>query len=281
VSSALTVEIQGHRLHVTDEGTGEPALVFIHSFPLDGRMWDRQRRHFSAGRQVIVPDLRGAGRSEGPEDPAGYSVDGWATDLMVMLMQLQVERPVLVGAGSGADVVLAAARLFGDLPGGMVLAGPWPGTTLPEEIWHQTRQQARLAGGGRAGLVGGLEALRRRRAVEGDLDKIEVPVLLMRGQHDPLTTRDGLAALRDGLPDARLVEVPACGHLVNLDAPGAFDDEVDRFVRELGLEDAPTGAAVARAARCEAARAGSTGAEGPSGPLRSSKSGKHRPRWPG
>jgi len=37
-------------------------------------------------------------------------------------------------------------------------------------------------------------------------------------------------AYADGLPDARLVVIPAAGHFPYLENPGAFADEVERFV---------------------------------------------------
>lgn len=217
---------------------------------------------------MIVPDLRGAGRSDAPEGPDTYAVDGWASDVMAILNQLGVERPVLVGAGSGGDVALAMSRLFPDLPGGLVLAGPWPDTALPEEIQAQAEQQRWLEAGGdteyfadlvvralgaevpgwpevaklirfcvadapTAGLIGGLAALRQREAIQGDLVQLELPVLLVRGERDPLTTTSGLAALRDAIPRAGLVELDRCGHLVNLEAPDAFNRTLDRFLEEI------------------------------------------------
>lgn len=53
----------GLTLNVTDEGSGTP-LVFVHGVMMRGRFFDRQVPYFSQHHRVIVPDLRGHGRSE-------------------------------------------------------------------------------------------------------------------------------------------------------------------------------------------------------------------------
>ena len=69
---------------------------------MSGRFFQRQLHGLSASHRVIVPDLRGHGRSE--KALHGHTVPGCAMDLQALLIQLGVQRPVLVGWSMGAMV---------------------------------------------------------------------------------------------------------------------------------------------------------------------------------
>ncbi|MEO6908594.1 MAG: alpha/beta hydrolase, partial [Abditibacteriaceae bacterium] len=47
-------------------GTGQ-TIVFLHPFPMDHRLWENQVAHFSTQYQILTPDLRGFGNSDGFE----------------------------------------------------------------------------------------------------------------------------------------------------------------------------------------------------------------------
>ena len=52
-------------------GTGRP-VILLHGFPDSGRLWRNQVPALAdAGFRVIVPDLRGYGRSDKPADRSG------------------------------------------------------------------------------------------------------------------------------------------------------------------------------------------------------------------
>ena len=50
-------------LSVEDEGTGQ-VVVFIHGWTCSGRFFQRQQPYFARSHRVVIPDLRGHGRSE-------------------------------------------------------------------------------------------------------------------------------------------------------------------------------------------------------------------------
>jgi pimeloyl-ACP methyl ester carboxylesterase len=59
-------------LYVEEHGTGTP-VILLHGFPDSGRLWRHQVPVLvEHGFRVIVPDLRGFGRSGRPEDVASY-----------------------------------------------------------------------------------------------------------------------------------------------------------------------------------------------------------------
>jgi pimeloyl-ACP methyl ester carboxylesterase len=56
-------------LHYSEAGQGTP-VVLLHGFPLSGAIWHAQQKRLSEHCRVIMPDLRGHGRSPAPSDVA-------------------------------------------------------------------------------------------------------------------------------------------------------------------------------------------------------------------
>jgi len=59
----VKITIDGLSIYYEIHGSGDPVLL-VHGFPLSGRLWDRITAALSPDYRVIVPDLRGLGRSE-------------------------------------------------------------------------------------------------------------------------------------------------------------------------------------------------------------------------
>ena len=99
------LERPGARLAYEVTGDG-PAVVLVHGFGLDRRMWDPQAEHLAARFRVVRYDCRGFGAS-GPFDPAvPYTHAG---DLVALLDHLAIGDAALVGLSFGGRVVLQAA----------------------------------------------------------------------------------------------------------------------------------------------------------------------------
>ena len=66
------VDVNGVGIEYEVTGQGRP-VVLLHGFPDSGRLWRHQVPALAgAGFQVIVPDLRGYGRSGKPEAVEAY-----------------------------------------------------------------------------------------------------------------------------------------------------------------------------------------------------------------
>jgi len=85
----------------------------------------------------------------------------------------------------------------------------------------------------RMGLEVGIEAFERQtRAAIGRPDSrpllphIAVPTLVLVGDRDPLTPPMRSREIAQGIPDARLVVVPECGHAATLEQPAAVAAEL-------------------------------------------------------
>ena len=95
-------------------GTGRP-VILLHGFPDSGRLWRNQVPALAgAGFQVIVPDLRGYGRSDKPGTADSYSFPSLIGDVMAVLSDAGAERAHVVGDDWGAALGWVFASLVPD-----------------------------------------------------------------------------------------------------------------------------------------------------------------------
>ena len=160
------LERPGARLVYQVAGDG-PAVVLIHGFGLDMRMWDPQVRPLAARFRVVRYDCRGFGAS-GPLDPAvPYSHAG---NLVALLDHLDLGDAVLAGLSFGGRVALQVALAAPERVRGLALLDavldgvPWdPESARALERGRPAGPGGRGAGGPR-GLAGPPAVRRRARA---------------------------------------------------------------------------------------------------------------------
>ena len=99
----------GVGISVAVGGTG-PAVVLLHGFPQTHYMWRQVAKRLVDRHTVIVPDLRGYGRSAKPAgtDPDTYSKRTMANDVIEIAKALGFDRFGLVGHDRGALVGVRA-----------------------------------------------------------------------------------------------------------------------------------------------------------------------------
>src|SRR3954463_612929 len=77
------------------------ALVLLHSFPVNARMWESQLVLAGQGWHVVAPHVRGAdgGIDDRPTD--AVTMDDYAADMIDLLDALHIEDAVLCGQSMG------------------------------------------------------------------------------------------------------------------------------------------------------------------------------------
>ena len=107
----MRVDADGVGISYEVTGQGRP-VILLHGFPDSGRLWRNQVPALSeAGFKVIVPDLRGYGRSSKPEAVDAYSMPALAGDVLAVLSDVGVERAHVVGHDWGAALAWVLASL--------------------------------------------------------------------------------------------------------------------------------------------------------------------------
>jgi pimeloyl-ACP methyl ester carboxylesterase len=250
-------------LRVRDQGAGAP-LVMIQGWTLDLDAWEPQAAAFAASHRVVRYDRRGFGLSEGTP---GRGAD--AEDLVRLVEQLGPGPVTLVGMSQGARVALAFGLGHPDRVSALVLDGPPDETSdaaddgdedfsigayrrlVAERGVDAFRQDWRAhplmrlhAGDAEArALVDRMLARYPARDLAGvaepppppagraALARFAKPVLVMNGEFDTPNRRRAGEALAGALPLAERVVIAGAGHLPNLDAPRAYNEALQAFLR--------------------------------------------------
>ena len=115
------------------EGSGEPALVFIHGWSCDKSYWAGQVKAFSPKYKVITIDL--AGHGESGLERKDYTMQLFGEDVAAVVNELGLKKVILIGHSMGGAVVIEAANLLKGKVIGLIGADTFQnlGETFPEE----------------------------------------------------------------------------------------------------------------------------------------------------
>jgi pimeloyl-ACP methyl ester carboxylesterase len=86
-----------------------PPVILLHGFPESHRTWAKVVPLLGERLRLIMPDLRGFGESDRPQDAAAYATDTLIADLYALADALAIGRFALVGHDWGGAVAWAAA----------------------------------------------------------------------------------------------------------------------------------------------------------------------------
>ncbi len=251
------IDVGGGSLWAETAGSGTP-IVLVHGFSFDLTTWDDQFTAFSRSHQVTRYDLRGFGRSSVPAGPYSH-VD----DLLQVLQQTGNAPAHVVGLSLGANVALSLALTQPRAVCSIVLAA----SGLPGHAWTEDRPpDAALAHAKSHGMRSAKAfwlahplfasvndrppvAAKLRRVVdqysgwhwENDnpmrpfeatrerLAEVKTPALVVSGERDVEGYLAIARELADGIEGARLVRMAGAGHLVNMEEPLRFNEQVLAF----------------------------------------------------
>ena len=108
IEALKTARRDGGALRYLDEGSGEPALLFVHGWCCDHTYWRPQISEFSRRHRVVAVDLRGHGASDKPDEE--YTISGYVDDLAWLFGSIGLQRPVAIGHSMGGVIVANLVR---------------------------------------------------------------------------------------------------------------------------------------------------------------------------
>ncbi len=249
---------EGLHLFYRQEGSGAPALVFVHGWCCDHTAFQPQLDHFKASHAVTTLDLRGCGSSGRPED--GYDIPTLADDVAWLCGELKISKPVVVGHSLGGMIGIELAARYPSLPAAVVAVDPGP-----IDFLHQDRKIfegliAQLEGpdgkGVRQAFIEGMflptdDAERKRGIIEtmcavplsvavavlhgvlawngvGALLLCNAPLLVLSSDAGGSNAPERLLALK---PNIHIGITVGAGHFHQLDVPEQVIPMIDRFMR--------------------------------------------------
>lgn len=279
--TARYLQVNGARIRYIDVGRGAP-VVFLHGLGASMYAWRGNLAAVAAaGFRVIAFDNRGFGLSDKP--PAPYDNAAYARLTIALMDSLRLTDAVLVGHSMGGAIAAEVAIEYPPRVRGLVLIGSaglgarepllfrlarWPvlgravlalrgrGFTarllrstyfdpgkVTEADVDQYYAPAAQPEYGRA-LRGVLQQF-RLTALEGRLDRIAAPTLVLCGEEDRWVPIGLGRALAAGITRSAFVSVPRAGHSVQEEAPDEVNHLVIRFLKD-GLPRIPGDLALAR-----------------------------------
>ena len=105
-----TAQLDGAKIHYTEYGAGENALLFVHGWACDETFWSGQAPALGAKFHVITIDLPGHGQSDKPE--IAYTMDLYARAIEAVLRDAKVKAVTLIGHSNGTPVIRQFYRKF-------------------------------------------------------------------------------------------------------------------------------------------------------------------------
>lgn len=211
------------KVHYTNRGSSQRALVFVHGWMCDHTVWKHQLDAFPQAR-VIAIDLPGHGESEKPQ--TRYTVDLHARAIGAVLRDAHVERAVLIGHSYGAPVIRQFFRMFPERTAGLVIVD---GALRPFAPPEQVRQFIEPMRGSNysaycAHLIDGMVHRMSNTEAQSQIQRL----VAAAPQHVAVSEMESL--LDDALWYEDKITVPT---LVILAKQPAWNDDYENFVRDL------------------------------------------------
>lgn len=250
------VTVDGVRLAWSAVGEGRP-IVLQHGLGGEGTALMPLAKAFAAqGYRAFMIDLPGAGRSPRPEVPIDLDEAGRLA-LRAAREAGAGERPPLVGHSLGGWIVAWQALERPQEVGPVVLlcsAGlhfepPPLNELMPRSVADGRRNLKRLFATPpyipypimwlavhrprHANFALLRSAMSGRYLLDGLLEGMSVPALVISARHDGVVPVEAGRAMARQIPGARYVEFEDASHMIVWERPEAVVDEVDRFLRSL------------------------------------------------
>ena len=242
---------------VRNDRADGPALVLIHGFPLDHRLWQKQIEGLPLSIRLLVPDLRGCGST--PLPPGPCSIEDYARDILELMDEPKLKKFYVAGHSMGGYIVFALLRIAPERIAGAALVSSRAlpdneeGRKAREAVAQRAEKEgsgflvetmpARAAGVAPSPIVletlrtimsaatpAGIAAAARAMAARPDstpqLGRISCPTVVFAGRQDKIVPPGESEAMAKAIPGAKLVWCERSGHVPMLEEP-------DLVIREL------------------------------------------------
>jgi 3-oxoadipate enol-lactonase len=261
----MKIEINHHSLFYLDQGNknGLP-IIFVHGFPLDHTMWDQQVAGLPAEYRYIAYDVRGHGQSA-PGKNSDFTVKGFGHDLTALIDHLKIDKCILCGLSMGGYIVMNALPDVKEKVAGLILCDTKAegdtkegkekrmatirkikieglekfseafvdGLLSPSNKDNQVLRNQLLKmiqGNYSDNICKTLQALADRDDASSVLKKMDIPALIIVGEHDTITPLPFAENLKKLLKGSVLKVIPNAGHMSNLENTEEFNRVVSEFV---------------------------------------------------
>jgi pimeloyl-ACP methyl ester carboxylesterase len=243
-----TTDLNGIAMYYEVQGSGSP-LVLLHGFFGSSADWVHlvDRAAIADKNRLIVPDLRGHGRSTNPAGTITHRQ--CALDVYALLDHLGIKQFRALGTSLGGNTLLHMATQQPDRVEAMVLVGSpsyFPGQaraimgavaaeTQPEEEWRTMRARHKHGDAQIRALYAQANAFKDSyddmNFTPPVLSRITARTLIVTGDRDPLYPVEIFVEQYRAIPRSALLVLPEGGHdAIYQEAKGYFVETARRFL---------------------------------------------------
>ena len=254
-------------LHHVESGDAKGlAVVLLHGFPYDGRMWKGAAQALAnAGYRAIVPDLRGFGKSA--VQPTA-SMQEMAADVAALLEAQKVRRAVVLGFSMGGYVALQMAIRHAEQVAGLALIdtraeedtptaraarmdliarverqgmAPIIEGQLPKQTSAYSKQhrpgvakelEQLMQSQDPKGAIAALRGMAERPDVRSRLAGLGLACLVVNGEEDPVIPLDDAIRLAQHFRGSSFEAIPKTAHAAPLEDPERFHKVLLSWLKE-------------------------------------------------
>jgi pimeloyl-ACP methyl ester carboxylesterase len=227
---------------VSGDAGGMPPVVLVHGLVVASRYMLPLAERLAPLRKVYAIDLPGYGLSTKPRTVLSIMELTGALDEWMRAEGLSIAH--FVGNSFGCQILAEFAARYPRRVDRLVLQGPTvdpDARTFLRQVWRIIRNSARerpglgrimMADYARAGLrrIVGTIRMALQDRIENKLPYIEAPVLVVRGQYDPLAPQRWVERVCRLLPRGELAVIPGAAHTINYTGPDALMAVVKPFL---------------------------------------------------
>jgi pimeloyl-ACP methyl ester carboxylesterase len=247
-------------LYYEEYGEGIP-VIFLHGFPFDHTIWEPIIPLLEKEARLILPDLRGFGKS--PVTEGIYSMRLLAEDIHQLVNHLGIEKAILVGHSMGGYVSLTFAHSYPGHLLGLGLVSTQAAADTPERRQARYKTAEAVAHKGAkvvassmvnsltpradlvesihelilnahpTGIVGALKGMAERPDLTGILADIHVPAVVLSGTAEQLLAQEKIQTLAQMLSMGWLVEIQGAGHMLMMEDPQQVASALRQVIRKV------------------------------------------------
>lgn len=262
----MKVTAKGLKIFPNGNNKALPVLL-VHGFPFDHNMWHNQIEVISSQYYCISYDIRGLGVSSTIDGQ--YTMESFVDDIMVIMDELKIEKPVLCGLSMGGYIALRAIERMEDKFRGLILCDTKSEADTNEGKLKRAEGIKKINEEGMdffipdfinncfsdkfkssqkdeyqkiidrssqfdpLGVKGCLLAMAARTDTTSYLSQIKIPVLILCGEKDNLTTPNVMKELSIKISGAEFYIVPESGHIITIENPGFVNEKMTSFLSKI------------------------------------------------
>ncbi|MBM4305982.1 MAG: alpha/beta hydrolase [Deltaproteobacteria bacterium] len=231
---------------------GREFVLFIHGAGGGQYTWSYQKGYFEKEFNLIIIELPGHGESGGEGE---IEIGKYAEHVYGFIKALRLSKVFFVGHSMGGAIVQTMALRYPEIIKGIVLVGtgaklrvfPLILNEIKENFEEAVKKINEFAYSRKASpdlIKKGMDGMRlcRPEVIHGDfsacdrfnvmneVEKINLPTLIICGDEDELTPLKYSQFLQNKIKGSRLEVISGAGHMVMMEAPSLFNAKIKEFL---------------------------------------------------